>query len=396
MDDRELDNRPNPFEIFSHPAASRRRSLASAIKFFFGTAFLFCVVTVSQLYWKQSRVSGLLDSFSAKTSTEKIDDLNEFEEAGEAGIEGLVTALADDQPAVHESALELLSDIQMRWLTLPSQDLANRRQRLSDAILKQASQCRDDRSARFLRLKRLAHTVAQQALDSNHDNTPPHIAAINDIVFSRLMHIAAHPASQTRQTIADNSQNNAEIVDANPPLPIERANWTDWPPAANDTNVALYRAHSMTNKTNAVPLPSDNEPVQQAASSGEPQPVDLTPQGPVIAAQFLSTQDTNPTTSSARLVRPTYGIQNHIHNNVQNNEDRSAGRSAVDAWIDRLASPSRFTRLKAVERLSDIGDAQAIIAIRLQLQRETDQVVAFRMREAIETHADSNPKTPAE
>ncbi len=379
MDDRELNNKPNPFEVFSHPAASRRRSLASAVKFFVGTAFLFCVVTASQLYWKRIHLSELVDGFSTKSSAEKIDHLSEFEKAGEAGIDGLVTALADDQPAVHEAALELLSDVQMHWLTLPSEELANRRQRLAEAIVEQARRCRDDRSARFRRLKRIAHTVAQQALDSNHEKTAPGVAAINDVVFSQLMHVKP---SQSEQALSD-----SELVEANVPLPIDQmaqANWTDWPPTANESGVGLYRAQSKTNETRPNSIPSAPATNNPATSNDGSQPADLTPHGQVIAAQFMSTPDTNAPASSARLVRPTYGVQSV--------EAIRTDRSAVDAWIDRLASPSRFTRLKAVERLSGIGDAQSIIALRLQVQRETDQIVAYRMREAIEAHAEVTDK----
>ncbi|MCO8122699.1 hypothetical protein NHH03_13205 [Stieleria sp. TO1_6] len=358
MDDSELERMPNPFSTFADSRAKSRKNLFSAVKFLGLAVLLFCAVTFGQVHWKQLRVSQLLDRFQSRSAGEKLAGLRQLQASGAAGIDGIVAAVADDNPQVSKLAAETLSEMKKQWLTLPTSQRTKCRQRLSQSLARVCNQLDQKNDHRWPRLQQLAQACAQELLESAPGADSGTLSAADQQSYQTLMQIVANAAAPALPV--------AQATTG--PLPIDSlagagTHWTDWPPTSSAPT--LFR-RSVTTLSAVEP--------QQVVLSQTEQPQTEQPQ----PGQAPSHQDQ----PEPELVRPQFQAAATLAEQTRQQESSSV--QSTEYWIAQLQSTSRRVRLHAVVQLGQRDDPHAIRALRDQLRVETDHTVAFRIRERLE------------
>ena len=342
MDDSELERTPNPFSAFAESRVHSRRNLASTAKFLICSIALFCVVTVGQVYFQRARLAEIVNSFSGSTTAEKVEHLQQLQASGVTGIDGIVAAIADEQPEVSALAVNLLSEMNHQWMTLPTEQLSERRCVFADSLVKVSKQIGDKTDPRWASVQSLARRAAQDLIDSAD--------AVNEQTYETLMRIIASDSGEP----FDPPQRDIAVAK---PLPIDlvdhaAAGWTDWPPTS--TTPALYRRSVAT-------LNSDPH-----------------------STAILRQTDGNDTSADAeaRLVKPAFRPAATLADQAQ--RGKRGDMQSTPYWITQLESASRLVRMRAVTELGTRGDEQAISALRSHLKTESDHTVAIRIRQRLE------------
>lgn len=352
MDDSELERTPNPFSAFADSRPQSRRNLAAAAKLLLAAIAIFCVVVISQVYLQRARLTDILNGFSTQSTNQKLDHLRHLQASGVEGIRGIVAAIADDQPEVSSSAVEMISELNHDWTTLPTDQMRECRLAFADALVKVSKQIDDPADPRWARIHTLARLAAEDLI-----GLPD---AENEAAFRSLMQIIG---DDSKDSIALHSQSVATAQ----PLPMDwveqtGTDWTDWPPAS--LAPTLYRRKVAT-------LRSDNEPS--------------------VLSQQADDAD-HSSVSAARLLKPTFRpaatLADHAQqtqsSDVQSSDVQSSNVQSTEYWITQLESLSRLVRLQAVTELGVRGDQQAIRALRTHQKTESDPTVALRIRKRLD------------
>ncbi|WP_147866619.1 HEAT repeat domain-containing protein [Stieleria maiorica] len=366
MDDDELERTPNPFSAFAESRNQTRRHFASTAKYLIGAFVLFGIVTAGQVYLQRARLAEIISGFSQLSTAEKLDQLQRLQASGVDGIPGIVAAVVDEKPEVSARSAELLQDLSRQWVTLPADQLAQRRFIFADQLAAVSGKLTDFRDPRWIHVQDLARLAARDLIDSG--------CAENDATYRRLMQVIAieiapplNPSAQDAlaqeksatdmsagETTAAGSSRDS-IAAADQPLPIDLADnaaagWTDWPPTS--TTPTLYR------RTVATLDPMDRSEVmlQQAAESN----ATAIPEARLLKPRF----------------KPAATLVDQSKQRLTNDTE------STSYWITQLGSPSPFVRKGAVTELGKRGDAASLAALRGHFQRETDP----KIRQLINSH----------
>ncbi|QDV46493.1 hypothetical protein Enr13x_64020 [Stieleria neptunia] len=343
MDDYELERTPNPFSAFAESRNQSRRHFASTAKYLTFAFVLFGIVTAAQVYLQRARLAEIVSGFSQLTTAEKLAQLERLKTSGIDGIPGIVAAIADEKPEVSARSAELLEDLSRQWMTLPSEQLAERRFIFADQLAAVSGTISDAQDPRWIRVQELARLAARDLLDSG--------CAENDATYRRLMQVIATestaPGHPPRDAIAETGQ----------PLPIdlvdhEAAGWTDWPPTS--TTPTLYRRTVAT----LDPIePSDVVLNQPADNEGSVR-------------------------SDARLLKPRFRPATTLAD--QTKQRKTGDVDSTSYWIAQLQSPSPFVRKGAVTELAKRGDRSSLAALRQHFQHESDETIRQQIHSRLE------------
>ncbi|KAA5545177.1 hypothetical protein FYK55_05745 [Roseiconus nitratireducens] len=414
MDDFDFNRTPNPFSVFADERERSRRSLLSAVRFLMVVIVLSAAAGLGHHCWQRFQVQRLSRDFASQDVNEKLDGLRQLGAYDAVGIETVVLAVADESPQVSELAFQLTNQSLKSWTTLPAETVTKRRTALVAAIeracLQLGTQTSDERSRR---LQRLGQTLVEDLLAEIDSGAASGLEGADEkemATLDRARAIVAGDWSRTgtgpspaasRDDVAEAGLKRLPSVALSPakrPLPLDSmgeagASWSQWPPEAGATGAPrLYRA----NVTTLRPLAADDVILSQAAApaADHSRPKErFDAPSPTIGTALPSTG------KPAKIVKPGFHATVPEATSPRTTESRSGDPNAVTATkgvdaagdatspADRLNSPSRFDRMRAVAELAGQGDPESERLLRQRLKSESDQTVALRIRKVLEQGA---------